>query len=106
MFRYSLNRVLDWAERALAPWEEPVGGDDAPLGGADVQVGGADAQLGEADAELGGLAADRARSHPHRRALRWDRERRPGSVPHPPAHCISPVVRRDSGARRRDGSAR
>jgi hypothetical protein len=31
------------------------------------------------------------RSHPHRRALRWDRERRPGSVPAAPAHCICPV---------------
>jgi len=29
--------------------------------------------------------------HPHRRALRWERERRPGSVPARPAVCVSPV---------------
>jgi hypothetical protein len=29
--------------------------------------------------------------HPHRLPLRWDRERRPGSVAARPAHCISPV---------------
>jgi hypothetical protein len=105
MFRSSLNRVLDWAERALAPYEEPVGGDYGPLGGMDEEFG-ADEQLGRADEPLGELANHLAPSHPHRRALRWERERRPGSVPHPPAHCISPVVRRGRGARRRDGSTR
>jgi hypothetical protein len=29
--------------------------------------------------------------HPHRLPLRWDHERRPGSVAARPAHCISPV---------------
>jgi hypothetical protein len=29
--------------------------------------------------------------HPHRRPLRIERERRPGSVPPPAAHCLSPV---------------
>jgi hypothetical protein len=29
--------------------------------------------------------------HPHRRPLRFEHQRRPGSVPAPPAHCISPV---------------
>ncbi|HTP18674.1 MAG TPA: hypothetical protein VMJ65_03660 [Solirubrobacteraceae bacterium] len=29
--------------------------------------------------------------HPHRRPLRAQRRRRAGSVPAPPAHCISPV---------------
>jgi hypothetical protein len=29
--------------------------------------------------------------HPHRVPLKWDRARRPGSVPARPAHCISPV---------------
>ncbi len=29
--------------------------------------------------------------HPHRRPLRWRRDRRPGSVPARPAYCISPV---------------
>jgi hypothetical protein len=29
--------------------------------------------------------------HPHRRPLRWERPRRPGSVPAKPAHCLSPV---------------
>jgi Variant SH3 domain len=32
-----------------------------------------------------------ALGHPHRRALRWRRDRRPGSIPPPPAHCLSPV---------------
>jgi hypothetical protein len=29
--------------------------------------------------------------HPHRRPLTWQRERRPGSVPAAPAHCLCPV---------------
>jgi hypothetical protein len=29
--------------------------------------------------------------HPHRRPLRWERQRRPGSVAARPAYCISPV---------------
>jgi hypothetical protein len=32
-------------------------------------------------------------THPHRRLLRWERERRAGSVPHPPAYCLCPVRR-------------
>jgi hypothetical protein len=44
-------------------------------------------------------------AHPHRRELRWERKRRPGSLPHPPAHCISPV-RHKAGARRHQDSAR
>ncbi len=31
--------------------------------------------------------------HPHRRPLRWERVRRPGTVPAAPAHCLSPVRR-------------
>jgi hypothetical protein len=30
-------------------------------------------------------------THPHRRDLRWERNRRPGMVRPRPAHCISPV---------------
>ena len=30
-------------------------------------------------------------THPHRRPLRWERERRAGSVTPPPAHCLCPV---------------
>jgi hypothetical protein len=29
--------------------------------------------------------------HPHRAALRWERDRRPGMVAPRPAHCLSPV---------------
>jgi hypothetical protein len=29
--------------------------------------------------------------HPHRKPLRWHRDRRPGAVAARPAHCISPV---------------
>lgn len=43
--------------------------------------------------------------HPHRRPLRWERERRAGSVAPRPAHCLSSVrpvrdaVHRDQAAR-------
>ena len=47
------------------------------------------------------MAASRpAPTHPHRRPLRWERARRPGSFPHPPMHCLSPV-RRSRAARAR-----
>ncbi|HEY2260365.1 MAG TPA: hypothetical protein VGH45_11660 [Solirubrobacteraceae bacterium] len=39
--------------------------------------------------------------HPHRRPLRWEHQRRPGSVPPHPAHCLSPV-RSGPGSERRD----
>jgi hypothetical protein len=32
-----------------------------------------------------------APEHPHRRPLRWERDRRAGVVPRRPAHCVSPV---------------
>jgi hypothetical protein len=38
--------------------------------------------------------------HPHRRPLRLERQRRPGSVPARPAHCISPVRAAPEPARR------
>jgi hypothetical protein len=78
MFRSSLNRLLDWAEGALAPDE----------------------------ADDFGVVDEPPPPHSHRRKLRWERERRPGSVPHRPAHCISPVERSGRAARMRDGSAR
>jgi hypothetical protein len=36
-------------------------------------------------------AASEAAPHPHRRPLRWQPARRPGSVAPRPAQCISPV---------------
>jgi hypothetical protein len=42
--------------------------------------------------------------HPHRVPLRFERARRPGSVPARPAHCISPV-RPQTDVRERDHSA-
>jgi hypothetical protein len=30
-------------------------------------------------------------AHPHRTPLRWQRDRRPGTVRPAPAHCLSPV---------------
>lgn len=36
-------------------------------------------------------------THPHRRPLRWQRARRPGSVPAAPAHCLCPVQSVQSG---------
>jgi hypothetical protein len=44
-------------------------------------------------------------SHPHRRPLRWERDRRPGTVAARPAHCISPV-RASRGGTRRDPAVR
>jgi hypothetical protein len=44
-------------------------------------------------------------THPHRRPLRWERERRGGSVPAPPAHCLCPI-RRTPNAGGRDGVLR
>jgi hypothetical protein len=41
-------------------------------------------------------------THPHRKPLRWDRQRRPGSVASKPAVCISPVrAAREPGGRER-----
>jgi hypothetical protein len=48
---------------------------------------------------------EEAAPHPHRRTLRWERERRPGSVAARPAHCISPV-RASARASARDGAER
>jgi hypothetical protein len=44
-------------------------------------------------------------THPHRRPLRWQRERRGGSVPAPPAYCLCPI-RRGPKAGGRDGVLR
>jgi hypothetical protein len=48
------------------------------------------AWLKRAEDFLGDEPAD-PQPHPHRLPLRWERTRRAGSVPAPPAHCISPV---------------
>jgi hypothetical protein len=48
------------------------------------------AWLSFADDVLGDALVD-AQPHPHRRARRWERARRAGSVAARPAHCISPV---------------
>jgi len=87
MFQSSLKRVRLWVERTLAPIEHPPETANAQLIAADEQS-----------------AAPPAR-HPHRRELRWERDRRPGSIPPPPAHCISPV-RPQSGARTHHGTPR
>jgi hypothetical protein len=41
-----------------------------------------------------GDGLDEALSHPHRQPLRWQRDRRHGSVEPRPAECISPVASR------------
>jgi hypothetical protein len=73
MFRHSLQRLRAWLE---AP-EDVLGASPAPVQPASVEL---------------------YLTHPHRRPLRWDRERRPGMVPAKPAHCLSPV--RSSGTGR------
>ncbi|MDQ6805118.1 MAG: hypothetical protein M3065_09140 [Actinomycetota bacterium] len=96
MFRSSLNRVLDWAERALAPIEEEWSAGEHQCAAVDDHF---------AACEDHEPAATPPLPHPHRRELRWERKRRPGSLPHPPAHCISPV-RRKAGVRTRQDSGR
>jgi len=49
------------------------------------------ALLSLADDILGDPAPELEVPHPHRRPLRFEHRRRPGSVPAPPARCISPV---------------
>lgn len=80
MFRPSLERLQAWIELA-----DDVLGDPS-----------ADAQPPAAQLHTGEPARPRG-THPHRRALRWQRARRPGTVPAAPAHCLSPV--RASGQR-------
>jgi hypothetical protein len=53
-------------------------------------LNGAGDTLGDA-AEAGDRDLEGFRTHPHRRELRWERSRRPGSVAARPGHCISPV---------------
>jgi hypothetical protein len=38
-----------------------------------------------------GDSVDEVAPHPHRRDLRWKRQRRPGSIPAPFEHCLTPV---------------
>jgi hypothetical protein len=49
---------------------------------------------------LGDPVDEQLLAHPHRRPLRWERKRRPGMVPAPPAHCISPLRHGSPGTRR------
>lgn len=63
------------------------------LGG--IRVGRADESLRQPlEAQRGASARAYHLAHPHRRSLRWQRSRRPGTVPDRPAHCISTVRER------------
>jgi hypothetical protein len=66
MFRTSVKRL-----RAILELADDVLGDPAD-----------DASAHDTELHIG---------HPHRTTLRWQRARRPGSVPPAPAHCLSPV---------------
>jgi hypothetical protein len=44
--------------------------------------------------------------HPHRRPLRWERERRTGSVQPRPAHCLCPVRPAPARSASRGGALR
>jgi hypothetical protein len=44
-----------------------------------------------ADARPAPESADPGAHHPHRRPLRWQRDRRPGGVAPAPAVCLCPV---------------
>jgi hypothetical protein len=76
MFRSSVMRLRAWLELA-----------DDLLGDPAQPASAHDAQLHS--------------HHPHRRPLRWQRERRPGAVPAAPAYCLCPVrpATRGRGAR-------
>lgn len=71
MFQSSAKRL-----RALLSLAEDVLGDPGPL------LGYREPPLGDPEPQA---------PHPHRRPLRFEHQRRPGSVAPPPAHCISPV---------------
>lgn len=73
MFQSSSNRVRAWLDRA-------------------------ESLLGLVDDVLGDPPAA-APPHPHRRELQWNRKRRGGAVPHPPAYCLSPIRASRTGSR-------
>jgi len=78
MFRSSRDRLRTWLTGAgdlLRAEYEPA----------------EDALIAVPRRELESSAAAYHVGHPHRRDLRWQRSRRPGTVPAAPAHCISPV---------------
>ena len=85
MFRSSADRLRTWLTGAGdLLWDDDAMADaDDAMADADVQ------SLAAPEPEM----ADRAYhvTHPHRRNLRWQRSRRPGTVPARPAHCVSPV---------------
>jgi hypothetical protein len=52
----------------------------------------ADDVLGDPpDSDFGSPMLSPEADHPHRRPLRWHRQRRPGQLPPPVAHCLCPV---------------
>jgi hypothetical protein len=61
----------------------------------------AEAALGAAPPADARLDPPTWATHPHRRPLRWQHERRGGAVPTAPAHCLCPV-RPAPGDGRRD----
>jgi hypothetical protein len=83
MFRSSADRLHAWL----------TGAGDMLLGDPELADEPAffDQELEIFDGEPASFDRSSYAGHPHRRALRWERRRRPGTVPARPAHCISPV---------------
>jgi hypothetical protein len=78
MFRASTDRLRTWFTRV----DEAL---DDVLGDSRVDM------LGDSRADVLGESPVPVHRHPHRFPLRWQHDRRGGSVPPRPAHCISPV---------------
>ena len=91
MFRTFLTRIsarcADVIDEMLAADFEF---DDAPYEDADARHGDCDPRVSY------------HLEHPHRKALRSERSRRPGRVQGTPAHCVAPI--RSAGPRQRIGA--
>jgi hypothetical protein len=114
MFRSSADRLHAWLtgagdmlwgdaeladERRIFDFEREVSGDEvlgdeAEIFDGQAEIADGEAEIADGEAEIadGGSYA----AHPHRRPLRWERSRRPGTVAPRPSHCISPVRRKRS----------
>ena len=97
MFRSSADRLRTWLTGAgdllWGPYEPAEDDDDARS-----ERSPADPEHESFDRDARAEDPPVDAPHPHRLPLRWERDRRPGSVPARPAHCISPV-RRQPAAR-------
>jgi hypothetical protein len=94
MFHASAERLRSWMARIDEALDDVLG--DPPVvehaGGSSIVEHAGDPPIAGGD-------------HPHRTPLDWKRDRRGGSVPPRPAHCLSPV-RQGVPVRQSDPAAR